>query len=493
MMINFKLRYATLLLAVCCALTACKNAWQNHDIVTNEALNISLNEQISQTADLSTFNTYLVKTGYDKILAASRSYTVWAPTNSAMQAIDPSILADTAKLRKFVANHISYQNYFTTTPNPSLVIRTLSGKNITFTPTTFEEAHIVKGNVYVKNGVLHTIDQAAGVKPNAYEFMVANYGGSKQNLFIQSLFHSEIDTSKGIKLYTDPITKKNVYQAGTTFPVIKNTYFQRVSDISSEDSLVTYIILNDAAFTAERNKVGKFYNVTASALKTDTLTNYAVVKDLVVNHVYTVDNMPDSMVTTTGIKIHLDKSAILQTQKLSNGIAYVVSSVGYQLFSNKIPNIIIQGELPDSLRTPSSPVIKVKKDALGVRFTDIQNTSITSSPDPLYYYRYKVIANSAQYKVYWRAGNDFFTVPFSQKIAFNSDITKRAYPKATDPQFATLGYFSVAPGTYAETYLGTYTVTDYGTLYTYLVSALGVTSTLPSGLSLDYIKLVPIN
>lgn len=489
-MTNIKIRYAALLLAACATLSACKNAWQNHDVITNEALNITLIDQINKTPELSTFSTYLVKTGFDKVLASTKSYTVWAPTNTAMQAIDPAILADTAKLKKFVANHISYQQYFTTTPNPSLVIRTLSGKNIIFTNSTFEDANIVKGNVYVMNGVLHTIDQATGIRPNAYEFMVGNFAGGKQNTFIQGLFHGEIDTSRGVRLYTDPVTKKNVYQAGTTFPVTKNYYFQRVSDISSEDSLITYIILNDAAFDAERIKISKYYNVSTSANVSDSLTRYNVLKDLVVNHVYSADNLPDSMITTSGIKIHLDKSAIIQTQKLSNGVAFVVSSIGYKLFSNKIPNILIQGELPDSLRTPSTPSIKIKKDPSNVRFTDMQSTSITSSPDPLYFYRYKVTANSAQYKVYYRALNDIFTAPFNQKLDFSP--TGR-YPKAAETPLTTLGYQPVLVGNYSEVYLGTYTAANYGTLYTFLVSALGVTSTTPTALSLDYIKLVPIN
>jgi len=489
-MINTKLRCATLLLAVCAMLSACKNAWQNHDVITNEALNVTLNDQISKTADLSTFYSYVVKTGYDKVLAASKLYTVWAPTNTAMQTIDQTILTDTGKLRKFVANHISYQQYFTTVPNPSLVVRTLSGKNIIFTQSTFEEANIVKANLYVKNGVLHTIDQATGTKPNAYEFMLSNLPTGKQNTFIQTLFHTEIDTSKGVRLYTDPITKRNVYQAGTTFPVIKNSYFQRVSDISSEDSLLTYIILNDAAFDAEKLKIGKYYNVSSSASITDSLTKYNVVKDLVVNHVFTADNLPDSLTTTTGIKIHLDKSAIVKTQKLSNGIAYVVSSIGYKLLTNKIPTIIIQGEFPDSLRTPSSPVIRVKKDPAGVRFTDMQSSSITSSPDPLYYYRYKTIATTAQYRVYWRALNDIFTTPFSQKVDFSATSY---YPKAVETPLTTLGYRQVLVGNYTEVDLGLYTPANYGTLYAFLVSATGVISTAPSALSLDYLKLVPVN
>ncbi|MBW4889952.1 fasciclin domain-containing protein [Mucilaginibacter sp. HMF5004] len=470
-------------------LGACKKGWEDHNAITDQALNKTLVQQISETSDLSIFYSYLVKSGYDIVLGSSNSFTVWAPNNTAMQAIDPTIIADTGKLKKFVRNHISYQAYFVRMPQPSLKIRTLSGKNITFTATTFDDANIVKADVYVNNGVLHTIDVASAPKPNAYEYLLSSVAG-KQKAFLQSLFHTEVDTSKGVRLYVDPATGKPVYQAGTTFPVVKNSYFQKVADISSEDSLVTYIILNDQAYDNERNKIGKYYNVSTSATITDTVTQFAITKDLVINRVYNINSLPDSMVSTTGVKIHLDKSAIVETRQLSNGIAYVVNNISYTMFQNKIPVITLQGESLDSLRIPSAYTIKTKKAPNGVKYTDIQNTSITSSPDPLYFYRYKTVATTAKYQVYWRAVNDILTTSFNMKVDFSP--TAR-YPRAAETQLATLGYMPSGILNYNEVYLGTYTPANYGTLYTFLVSATGVTSTAPTALSLDYIKLVPVN
>lgn len=480
----------TALLLVIILLSACKKGWDTHNAITEDALNKTLALQIAGSSDLSTFNAYLVKTGYDKVLASSKSFTVWAPTDAAMKNIDPTIVTDTAKLKLFVQNHISYQAYFVRMPQPSLKIKTLSGKNITFTATTFDDANIVKADVYVNNGVLHTIDLASAPKPNAYEFLMSSASAVKQKTFIQGLVHTEIDTSKGVRLYVDPVTKKTVFQAGTTFPVQKNSYFQKVADISSEDSLVTYIILNDQAYDNEKNKISKYYNVSTSAAATDSLTQFAVVKDLVINHVYNANSLPDSMVSVTGVQIHLDKNAIVETRQLSNGVAYVVNNISYKMFENKIPDIIIQGELTDSLRVPSSVSIKTKKAPNGVKYTDIQNPSITSSPDPLYYYRYKTIVNSAKYSVYWRAVNDIYTTPFNMKVDFSPTSH---YPKAAETPLATVGYNSSGILNYNEVYLGTYTPANYGTLYTFLVSATGVVSTAPTALSLDYIKLVPVN
>ena len=490
-MITLKIRYAICIVLLSgIMLSACKKVWDEHNAITNPMLNKTLLQQITETPELSSFNSCLAKTGYDKVLASSKSFTVWAPTNTAMQNLDPAVLADTAKLKQFVQNHISYQAYFARMPQPSLKIKTLSGKNIVFTATTFDDANIVNADVYVNNGVLHTIDLAAAPKPNAYEFLLSSAAATKQKAFIQGLVHTEIDTSKGVRLYVDPSTKKTVFEAGTTFPVLKNTYFQKVADISCEDSLVTYIVLTDAAYDAERNKIGKYYNVPTSATTTDSLTQFAVVKDLVINHLYSAGNLPDSMVSVNGVKIHLDKSAIVETHQLSNGVAYVVSSIGYNMFQNKIPNIIIQGEFPDSLRTPSTPSIKTKKAPNGVKFTDMQVSSITSSPDPLYYYRYKTTVNSAKYQVYWRAVNDIYTTAFNMKVDFSP---ASHYPKSTETPLTTLGYNSSGILNYNEVYLGTYTPASYGTLYTFLVSATGVTSTTPTALSLDYFKLVPVN
>lgn len=500
-MIKFKTSYLILVFLLAGIVFAgCKDAWKEHNEPNIPRLDQTLFEQISSDANLSTFTSYLVKTGYDGVLKSSKAFTVWAPNNEALKSLDAVVVNDTAALKRFVGNCISNQSYFTTSPKPSLVIRMLNGKNTTFTKTTFEEATIIQADIYVKNGVLHIVNAVATPKQNAWEFLQTATVGSLQSDFIKGLDYMETDTSKGVLLYKDPVTQKGVYQEGTTFKVLKNRYFQRISDINSEDSLITYIILNNTAFNAEKNKLAT-YNKHLNALYADTLTKWSVVKDLVVNKVYKINELPDSMTTVTGVRIHLDKSAIVETHLLSNGIAYVVNSIGYQLMENKIPTVIIQGEFPDSLRVPSAPLARIKKDPAGNRFTDFQTGSITSSPNPLYYYRYKSTVHSVKYEVYWRAVNDILVVPFNMKVDFN---TSRSSGSTLFP-LATVGYHSVPSiigldqtssaykDAYKEVYLGTYTVENYGNLYTFLTSSLAASSTLPTALTLDYIKLKPVN
>lgn len=496
-MINFKTRYFVLaFLFVCITFTGCKDAWTEHNELNIPRLDQTLFEQISSDASLSTFAAYLVKTGYDGVLRSSQSFTVWAPNNEALKSLDVAIVNDTAALKRFVGNCIANQSYFTANPKPLLVIRMLNGKNTLFTKTTFEEARIVTADVYVKNGVLHVVDGASIPKPNAWEFLQASPAAGLQAAFIKGMEHLELDTSKGVLLYKDPVTQKGVYQEGTTFKVTRNRYFQQISDISSEDSLLTYIVLNDAAFTAERNKLAT-YNRHPDLLLADTLTKWSVVRDLVVNGVHPLNELPDSMTSVTGVKIHLDKNAIVETRLLSNGIAYVVDRIDYKVMENKIPTVVIQAEMPDSLRVPSNPFVRIKQDPFGARYTELQTGSVTSSPNPLYYFRYKPVVNSVKYEVYWRAINDVLTTPVSMKIDFST--TRSA------TSVITLGYKDVPSvlgldqasqsykEAFKEVYLGTYTAETYGTLYTFLASSLGATSALPTALTLDYIKLKPVN
>lgn len=480
-------------------IAGCKKTWDERNAVDLPQLDQTLFEYISADPSLSTFAGYLTKTGYDKVLSSSKSFTVWAPDNNALKNIDVAVLNDAEALKRFVGNHISNQSYFTSSAQSAIVIRVMNGKNITFTKTNFEQSTITQGDVYVKNGVLHKVDAASTPKPNAWEFLQTSSAATAQKDFINGLDFMDLDTSKGVLLYKDPVTQKGVYQEGTTFKVQRNRYFQQVANISSEDSLVTFIILSNAAFESEKLKLADYHKQT-NPLISDTLTKWSVVKDLVINKVYQPNELPDSLTTVTGVKIHLDKSAIIETRLLSNGIAYVVNKIDYKVMENKIPTVVLQAEFPDSLRVPGAVSTRIKQDPMGKRYTDLQTGSITSSPGPLYYYRYKAKVNSVKYEVYWRAVNDVLSAPIAMRVDFN---TSKSF--VTLPTLPTTGYNTVPSiiglsadnqlykDAFKEVYLGTYTAENFGNLYLFLLSSLGATSSLPTALSLDYIKLKPVN
>lgn len=487
---NLKYRYIILLsLFIGLMFSACNKNWDNHDAVTDPILTVNLLAQINKNPDLSTFSSYLVKTGYDKVIASSKTFTIWAPTNAAIGKLDQSWVTDPAKLKQFVGNCISYQSYLTTAPNPVLTIRTLNGKNILFTKTKFEEASIVTADRYVGNGILHTVDLAVLPKMNCWEYL-NNSPSSLMKTEMQSLNYTYFDSTRAVVTGIDPLTGRPIYQPNTGF--VQGNYFLSRNDISNEDLKYTFVILTDAAFTAEKAKLQKYYtyndplNIPANALNTDYKTNYMVVNDLAFKGDFTIDNLPDTLISRDSVKIHLDKSAIVETHKVSNGTVYVMSRIDYKM-SSKIKPIVIQGEnYYDYMNTTGTrSTITRRNPFTNVDFREIYFHTMTTAS---YWVRYKPALYNAAYKVYWVAVRDFNTtavapavpVMFPQRVAFG-----------TSALIATLPYKNVDILNYNEVYVGDYTATTYGLIDMFLV---GNTTTTDGTNSIvcDYIKLVPV-
>ncbi|RYE37106.1 MAG: fasciclin domain-containing protein [Sphingobacteriaceae bacterium] len=471
--------------------TSCKK-WENHDAVNDAQLSKTLMAQISQDVTLSVFSSYLVKTGYDKVIASSKTFTVWAPDNTAMQAVDPSILNDSTRLKQFVGNHIANQSYATTEPLGSMRVKILNGKNVTFTRTSFEEANITRANQYVGNGILHVIDKAILPKLSIWEFLNSNLNtaGIKQKNYIQALNYSYTDTSKATQTGVDPVTGKPVLKAGTGV-ISANTYLNTVLDISNENQQYTYIILADAAYDNERNKVVRFFNTTGNygttGLDSTTyLSGFNVVKDLAINKLLLPAQIManDVLTSVNNVNVPFNKSNVLQTYVASNGIVYVMSSVNFRL-QDKITPIYIQGENPVSFsRTDKNANIqyRIRKDPSGNTFNDILIAGSGAGSLPAQFFAQYAAKNlySAQYKVYWRAINDT-GVAFSQQLSFNTSIA------------ATFPYQVVGPNVFGDVLLSNtnYTVTKYGTQNMYMLGNTNTTNGTNS-ITFDYVKLDPV-
>ncbi|MCX6239744.1 MAG: fasciclin domain-containing protein [Bacteroidia bacterium] len=472
-------------------LSGCTDKWEDHNKIQDSILAENLLAQIKTNPDLSKFADYLNKTGYDKVVASSKTFTIWAPTNLALQNLDPAIVNDTAKLKPFVANHISNQSYLTSMPNPLLTIRTLNGKNILFTKTKFEEANIVTANRYVGNGVLHTIDLGILPKLNAWEYL-NNTATSLQKTFLLSQSYIFRDSTRAVVIGIDPKTGIPILKEGTGyFP--KNYFLQRVADVSNEDAKYIYVILTDAAFTAEKAKLSKYFTVN-DPIKTparntfisDSITNWNIVKDLAFKGDYTLATLPDTLTSNDSIRIHLDKTAIVQSIKVSNGVVFIMNRIDYKM-SRKIKPVIIEGEyyVSNYGNNGTRTTITRRNPNTNVDFREIYyyNTGVSS-----YWIKYQPTVYTASYKVYWVAVRDFNTtavapavpVMFSQRLAFGTTALLPAFP-----------YKQVDILNYNEVYLGDYTVTSYGKMDTFLVGAANTTNGQNS-LVLDYIKMVPV-
>lgn len=477
-------RNILLIIIVFLAFSGCKDRWEEHNEVEDPLLRGNLAHQIRANPELTEFYTYLEKTGFDKVLSSSKAYTVWAPTNEALQNLDQDIVRDQEKLKLFVANHISSQQYFTHSqlPDSSARVVTLNGKYVTWNREAgkVDEAHIIGADGYAMNGALHIIDAPLQPLMNSWEFLTST--SSRQASFMESLTHDVFVDSLSTQIGVDPVTGRPVYDSlqGT---IQVNRFLLEAYDIANEDSLNTFIMLTDAAFEAAYDQLKAFYT-SSTPDSTELATSWAVTKDLAFKGAYMPDELPEVLVSKFGVNVRIDPQHIQHVERTSNGIVYVLNHLDINLEDKLLP-IIIEGESiflfrntvishPDKAGSIS---IRSRRDNQGQIFTDLlaYNHDISG-----FHIKYKVPeVYATTYKVYMTTYNDFNgDVIYQQKIAFGS-------PEATDLPYVDVNLY------YQKTYLGEYTVDQYGEVDIYLVGAASTADTA-NPLNLDYIELVPV-
>ncbi|AYD48289.1 fasciclin domain-containing protein [Arachidicoccus soli] len=487
-MIRLKINSITLFLLMLMVLGSCqKEEWNKRNQITDPSITQNLMEEIKANQNLSLFADYLVKTGYDKVLESSKSFTVWAPTNDALKAIDQSYITDTAQLRLLIGNYIANQSYFTVDANPSIRVKTLNGKNVIFTKTKLNDATILSTDQRAKNGVLHTLSQAFTPELNAWEYLTQVDSTSLQNKFLQTLQYGKVDPDSAELIGLDPKTGVPIYKPGTGI-VLRNRFLQKVN-INNEDSLVTYIVLTDAAYADEENKLIPYFADTTQAM-TDSLAQWNLIKDFAINGLVSPDSLSATLYSDNdSVKMHIDPSAIVKTVKVSNGIVYVLNKLDYEL-DTKIKPVIIQGErFFDRMDPAVGYTIRTRRDPnTDSIFNDIlvQNYGESS-----FWLRYPTTLNSVTYKVYWVAVNDFQTNTFPMMLAFKSHSdTAFANPINIAYDFK-LPYTTVALNDYSQVYIGDFTSNIYGMEDLFIVGN-NVKTNGNNTIVLDYIKLVPV-
>jgi uncharacterized surface protein with fasciclin (FAS1) repeats len=498
------------------ALWSCKK-WDEHITANDQNLNENLMEHINSVANLSKFSEYLVKTGLDKEISSSKTYTVWAPTNDALQTLSADVVNDTAKLKAYLLNHISGQLFFTRMAKDSLRVPLLNGKKAFFINNKLEDANVTTPDIYVRNGVLHIIDKVVAPLPSVWEYIASTKATYDQNNYISSLIYDAQDPAKAVLDSINPVTGEPVYKPNTGIVQI-NTYRTKVYDVANEDSLYTYVLLTNTAFANEVNKQKTYFQSSSAAITTAN-SSWNVVKDFTIKGLYTPDKLPAALLSKFNVNIPMSKLAIVETRRVSNGIVYVMSDVPTAK-EEKVPTVIIQGEKPDAFfSTADKYTIKMfyrnrNNPTTGQPFKDIYLN--LGSIGANYYVDY--ITNdlyTVKYKVYWVALSDK-TVSGQGDDPYGTDSTLQQILKIGADSIPYTPTFNVQtavkPYQYNEVYLGDFTNTSYnfllsqplrlpnGTVFTYnpatkrirLQAPATATTGIPLNLTLDYIKLVPV-
>ena len=469
--------------ALLAVFSGCTKIWDDHNQLTDKNLGMNLYQAISQTAGLGKFSDMLVKSGYDKIIASSKTYTVWAPNDQALQSLDPAILNDTTKLKQFVGNHISNQSYLTGALNPVQRIQMLNGKYNNATSTAFDSATIVTPNQYAANGVFHTINKFIPRYDNCWEFLKNSTAVPLMKSLLLSLNYIYFDSTKATQTGVDPNTGTPLWDS-TNAKIVRNVFLDSAQDVSNEAGQYTLVLLTDAGYNTELNLLKPYFNYPIP----DSVNKWAgfhLVKDFAFKGFYPPSSLPTIPVSKFGVHVPLNPANLVASYKTSNGIVYVMNDVPLVGFADKFPPIIIQGENPLFFVADrgANTFYRIRKDSLGNVFNDIylQNYNYAS-----YYIGYRARGiYSTKYNVSWVALNDVQTTPlWQQKLVMDSVSNPTSFP-----------YVTVPYNRFAEVALGQW---SSGTFYRsgmimYVVGPTAASSTGGNNsISLDYIKLTPL-
>jgi uncharacterized surface protein with fasciclin (FAS1) repeats len=481
---KYKQRVLILLFAGSICFTACKK-WEDHNEVNNQDLTINLLQAVAADENLSTFREFIMKTGLDTALQSSKNYTVWAPTNDALKNLDQSIVNDVTKLRAFVKNHIATQNYFIRDAATGTRVPVLTGKYNSFEKGKYDEATITTADHFVSNGVLHIIDKPVPVRENIWEFINNTTAIYQQNEFVVARNYIDRDLSLAIVDSISLITGDPVYRPGTGY-VTKNSFIELTYDVKQEDKLYTYFVITNPNFNVEVDSLKPYFKSGTSAF-TDTISKLNTAKDLVVQGLYPANALPAYVLSKNGTPVPIRSADIIETKKLSNGIAYIMSNVDVPT-AYKFREFRIEGEKPTGFQTDKSGNVnyRVRYDTINKR---TYNDLMVSGHGISGYYSYYTLPAypSMKYQVYALGVNDFQATAFSQNIVVKSYV--RSGNVTTYNTLTTLAHavpLSTAAGAFNEKLLGEFTTPAFAGIEFQLTAA----TTNP--LVLDYLRIVPV-
>jgi uncharacterized surface protein with fasciclin (FAS1) repeats len=339
---NYFKSYLLLFMFSALVLSGCKNKWDDHNDTGAVATGGSLYAVIKATPALSRFADYLAATGYDTVLNSSNDFTVWAPTNAALEGLDTAISNHKDSLKNLVANHICYRSFPYKLTQTSFTLKTLANNFITIT----SENPLVQGadleapyDRIGSNGILHVIDKVWIPKMTIWAYINQKVDNpcTRLKTFLDMIYRDPyVDPSSPV-IGTNATTGKSIYDS-----ININKYLINVAPLNTADSSFTYFILTDEAFNSEYTRFMP-YALARTGYATDSCTSWLVYKDMAVRGKYTLANMPDTVVSVKNVKMHIDKNSIVKTYEASNGIVYFISKSNIRI-QDKLLSYVVEAE-----------------------------------------------------------------------------------------------------------------------------------------------------
>lgn len=253
-----KLLLGVLLLAGGTALHSCSDEWDEHysDSGSNalNATGASVWSRLTSMPEYSAFVDTLKNHNYDRILSQNRAFTVYAPTNTAMQSYVANGRYNV--MDAFVRNHIAYFSHpisaYTDTTVEMMNEKVMRVRNQLIGTNQEQNISFVEGetNVPCRNGLIHGINGIIPYIPNLWEIIAVEapaYSAyvHQQDEQVLNTDESTVDSinTSGQTVYLDSVVTYN------------NGFWNTVGQLNTEDSSYVSIVLADDGWQNAYDKV----------------------------------------------------------------------------------------------------------------------------------------------------------------------------------------------------------------------------------------------
>jgi uncharacterized surface protein with fasciclin (FAS1) repeats len=337
-----------------------ENTWDDHYEQLDERLEVNLLDVLSQDADLTKFVELLKHTEHDKLLAYSQAYTVWAPSNAAIDALPVDILNNEDKLKQLLENHISKFSYSSNSIDEPLLVKMLNNKYVEFSKSgadvSFGGVNVIEKDVLTANGVLHKVDGILNVSKNIWGYLNENELEFTTMMGYLNQFNETVfDEVNSVKIGSNSLGQ-SVYDS---LYVSSNSYFDVIGNLNSEEERYTTIGITDAVYT-EIFDVFKEYYTYPNLDSVKNNTDKAIFNNFNFPAIQTED-LNDFITTTTGNIVMLDPSSIVENVSLSNGNLLVVDQLGFDAKDVIFKPVRYEVENPERRTIGSLTDLTIKK------------------------------------------------------------------------------------------------------------------------------------
>lgn len=369
-----------LALIIVLLVTACTKEWDDHyDEGSFDLPDETVTEYIKGQSELSTFSNMLAITGYDTILNATQSYTVWAPNNDALKDLD---ITNNELVTKTLQNHIT-RSRITTSGIDNSYIRMLNSKYVSFAKDqsgyTFGENNVTEANHPAKNGLIHVIDGYAPYVYNIWEYLGSTEGVDSLREYIYGQSQKVFDAENSTEIGTD----ENGQVIYDSVFVVWNPVLDRLGSIDKEDSTYTAIMPDNDAWNEAYSRIEGYYNFpndAGSTVRQKDLTRFTIIQDMLYRGRISEPENLDSLTSTYGNVFYNPGELFkgLDYESLSNGLAYITDQMPFADTSSFFKEIRVEAEY-SSGRTNTGSNIFIRS-SYGTEFTASNNYYILVDP-----------------------------------------------------------------------------------------------------------------